>query len=247
MKVLGTDLYDLGLVTAVHDLLIIASGEANNICVSASDAHVLVLAKKQFDFQEILHSFYWNLPDGVPSVWLLKLKGAKHANRISGPHFFEEVIKATSNMNINHYLCGGAEGVANQLQIVCETWGNKHVVGTMCPPFKGLDQLDYHAMGSTIQSSKAHIVWVGLGAPKQIYFANELKNYIQVQAIITVGAAFDFHTGRVKKAPKWIQKSGMEWLYRLVQEPKRLFKRYFKTIPLFIWYGMGDLLNFKRS
>ena len=246
MKVLGTDLYDLGFDRAVEDLITLASSEPLNHCISASDAHVLVLAKRQPDFRMIVQSFYWNLPDGMPSVWLMRWKGAKQANRISGPHFFEMTIKATSDMNINHFLCGGEAGVANQLKLVCQRWKNNHIVGTLSPPFRSLTTSDYEQIAADIKRSGANIVWVGLGAPKQIYFANELKKYTNVQAIITVGAAFDFHTERVKKAPKWIQNIGMEWLFRVIQEPRRLLKRYFKTIPMFLWYGLIDLMKGER-
>ncbi|MFK8037973.1 MAG: WecB/TagA/CpsF family glycosyltransferase [Crocinitomicaceae bacterium] len=247
MRVLGTELYDKGFDTAVEELIQFSKLAQENKLISASDAHVLVTAKTQPEFKEILQSFYWNLPDGVPSVWLMKWKGAKEANRISGPQFFEAVIKATKNMNINHFLCGGAEGVAQQLKVVCESWGNQNVVGTLSPPFRAFLNTDYIDIGEKIIDSRAHIVWIGLGAPKQIYFANELKKHTNVQGMVTIGAAFDFHTQRVKKAPKWIQKIGLEWLFRLYQEPKRLFKRYFKTVPYFIWYALGDVILRKKK
>lgn len=242
MKVLGTTLYDQGINNAIDELIQIADESPLNKRISASDAHVLVLAKTNAEFKAILNQYYWNLPDGVPSVWLLKWQGAKQANRISGPPFFKIAIEATKNKNISHFLCGGEAGVADQLKTVCEKWGNKNIVGTLSPPFKTLTESDYKNIADKINQSGASIVWVGLGAPKQIYFAHELAKFTNVQAIITIGAAFDFHTNRVKKAPRWIQKIGLEWFYRLIQEPKRLFKRYLKTIPLFIWYGIGDLV-----
>jgi N-acetylglucosaminyldiphosphoundecaprenol N-acetyl-beta-D-mannosaminyltransferase len=243
MKILGLKLYDNGFESAVAELIHITKSEPKNCCISASDAHVLVLSKTKPDFAQILHSFYWNLPDGVPSVWLLKLKGAKQASRISGPPFFEAVIKATIHLPINHFLCGGTAGVADDLKDVCKVWGNQNIVGTSSPPFRELTETDYVAIAQEINQSHASIVWVGLGAPKQIYFANELAKYVNLHAIITIGAAFDFHTNRIKKAPKWIQKIGLEWFYRLVQEPKRLFKRYVITIPKFIWFGIGDVFR----
>ncbi|MFK8046227.1 MAG: WecB/TagA/CpsF family glycosyltransferase [Crocinitomicaceae bacterium] len=242
MKVLGIDLYDKGRKDAIAELLEIANSVPQNKKISASDAHVLVFAKRSQNFNEILESFYWNLPDGVPSVWILRLKGAKRANRISGPEFFKAVIDATKTQNINHFLCGGPKGVAEELKTVCKSWGNENIVGTLSPPFRVLDDEDYREIGTNIDKSKANIVWVGLGAPKQIYFTNELVKHCNVQAIITIGAAFDFHTNRVKKAPKWIQKIGMEWFYRLLKEPRRLFGRYFKTIPLFMYYGFIDVV-----
>jgi len=246
MKVLGVDLYSKGCTQATSDLIEIAIGTAQNKKISASDAHVLVLAKRDQNFNEVIQSFWWNLPDGMPSAWILKLKGAKSANRISGPDFFKAVIVATKAQKINHFLCGGAKGVAEELKLKCKNWGNQNIVGTLSPPFRALNDKDFEDIGVDIDQSNANIVWVGLGAPKQIYFTNELVKHCNVQAVVTIGAAFDFHTNRVKKAPKWIQNVGLEWFYRVLKEPRRLFGRYFKTVPLFIYYGCIEIL-FRRK
>lgn len=243
MKVIGTELYDQGFEEAISALLEGLKTQPESKCLSPSDANVLVHARKNEAFRSILHSFYWNLPDGVPSVWILKLKGAKKANRISGPEFFEAVIKRTSNLPVQHYFCGGAEGVAKDLAEVSKRWGNPNIAGFHSPPFEELTQAFIAQEAKKIQSAKPTIVWVGLGAPKQIYFSYELSKILSTHYIIPIGAAFDFHTGRVKKAPKWIQKIGMEWCYRLFQEPKRLLKRYLKVVPLFIWYNLIDLFK----
>lgn len=243
MKVIGTDLYEKGMETAIAEFISITAKAPDNKLVSPSDANVLVHARRNPDFKLILDSYYWNLPDGVPSVWVLKLKGARQVNRCSGPDFFEQIIKATKNSSVNHYLCGGAEGVAKELVQTCLVWGNDNIVGYNSPPFRELSEEDYKQIAKKINAVKTNVLWVGLGAPKQIYFAKEIAKYTQVQFIVTVGAAFDFHTGRVKKAPKWIQKVGMEWFYRLLQEPKRLAGRYFKVVPLFVWYNFVDLFQ----
>jgi N-acetylglucosaminyldiphosphoundecaprenol N-acetyl-beta-D-mannosaminyltransferase len=97
---------------------------------------------------------------------------------------------------------------------------------------------------SKIKQSKAHIIWVGLGTPKQEYFAMKLSHYVKVNFIITVGAAFDFHTGRVAQAPNWMQVSGLEWLFRLLIEPRRLWKRYIEVVPKFAILAIVDLINY---
>lgn len=243
MKVIGTDLYEKGMETAIAEFITLTEQDSDNRLVSPSDANVLVYARRNPDFKQILDSYFWNLPDGVPSVWILKLKGARQANRCSGPDFFEQILKATNALPVNHYLCGGAEGVAKELAQTCLGWGNKNVVGYYSPPFRELTEADYKQIAEKINAVKTNVLWVGLGAPKQIYFAKEIAKYTRVQFIVTVGAAFDFHTGKVKKAPKWIQKIGMEWFYRLLQEPKRLAGRYFKVVPLFLWYNFTDLFR----
>lgn len=239
MKVIGTDLYANGLENAVQLFLDGLNEPAQNRCISPSDANVLVEARRNKHFRKILHSFYLNLPDGVPSVWVLKRKGAKNANRCCGPDFFEAVMKQSTG-KANHFFLGGAVGVAEELKKTCESWGNENVVGVYSPPFKHHSEMNYAEMAQHIKQSGANVVWIGLGAPKQIYVAHELAKHVEVKYIVTVGAAFDFHTGRVKKAPKWIQKIGMEWFFRMCVEPKRLLKRYFKVVPLFLLYAFRD-------
>ena len=240
MNVLGTELYEDGFKSAVEECIQLAQEEPKNFLVSASDATVLVHSAHNPEFKKVLDDYYWNLPDGVPSVWLSKMKGAKNLTRCSGPDFFKEVVIKSKDLNINHFLLGGAPGVAEQLQSKCEEWGNKNFVGINCPPFRDLTEEEFVQIANEINSANTNILWVSLGAPKQLYFAHKIAKYTKVQFLITVGAAFDFHIGKVKKAPIWIQKIGMEWLYRVCMEPKRLYKRYLKTVPWFIFFGIKD-------
>jgi len=107
-----------------------------------------------------------------------------------------------------------------------------------------MNSAEMELLGKQINYSKTNIVWVGLGTPKQIYFSHRLSSYCSVHAILAVGAAFDFHTGKIKKAPLWLQKIGLEWFYRLLREPKRLFKRYLRVVPAFVFFGFVDVLIF---
>ncbi len=240
MKIIGTDLYSYGFESAVNDFLELLKGPPKNLLISASDANVLVLAKEDESFKKITGDYYSHFPDGMPSVWMLRLKGSKSATRVGGPDFFKRIINETVATDAKHFLCGGAEGVADSLKKTCEDWGNNQVVGTYCPPYKDLSEEEIKDIANIINESGATILWVGLGAPKQLYFAHRIVKYTKVHAILTIGAAFDFHTDRVKKAPSWIQRIGMEWFYRLTQEPRRLFKRYARVVPKFIYYNIVD-------
>lgn len=177
----------------------------------------------------------------MPSVWMLKWKGAKKATRISGYAFFEELMKRTVNRHTKHFLCGGAEGVAEKLAGVCQEWGNHNICGTLSPPYKDeWSEEELKKMADRINQQHTEVLWVGLGAPKQLYFAHYIAKYTRVKLIVTIGAAFDFHAGTVQKAPTWIESSGLEWFYRLLKEPARLSKRYFKVVPQFIFYALKD-------
>lgn len=247
IQVLGIPMYELGITRATNDVIETITGnfEKQNRCVSATGAHGLVQSRSDKSFAEVLKGFYWNLPDGVPALWVGRLKGAKEMQRCYGPLFFEEVILSSASTQIKHFFCGGKEGVAGELKQVCEErFGNHNCVGTFSPPFREMSSEELRSLGDMINSSGADIVWIGLSTPKQELFAKRLSDFVKVKFIITVGAAFDFHTGKVKEAPKFMQRNGLEWLFRLTVEPKRLFGRYLKVVPAFLFYGTVDVLTF---
>lgn len=246
IPVLNINLYDKKISSFIknHFLDLQKLKEFKNCCVSATGAHGIITAQKNFEFKKILNSFYANLPDGMPGVWIGKLKGAKAMQRCYGPDFFRDTINATKIEKINHFFCGGKEGVAEKLKKACEEkFGNFNIVGTYSPPFREMTDIELNDLAVHINKLDTNIVWIGLSTPKQEKFAYRLSKFTNVNFICTVGAAFDFHTDYVKQAPSWIQKIGMEWFFRLLMEPKRLWKRYFEIVPLFIWYNFLELIR----
>lgn len=243
VKILGIKIFAINIAKAVNLLLNTNNGPSESRCVSATGAHGLVYSKRNHEFRKTLQSFFLNLPDGMPSAWIGRLKGANKMQRCYGPDFFKETMMASASTNTTHFLCGGKEGVADKLKQVCETQFGATISGTYCPPFLDVSEYDYQAIAQTINETKANIVWIGLSTPKQEIFAFHLSKYTEVDYICCVGAAFDFHIGNVKQAPSWIQKIGMEWFFRLLMEPKRLWKRYFEIVPLFIYYNFVELIN----
>lgn len=250
VQVLTTHLYDAGLKTAVREIIeqSAKTSKRQNKCVSATGAHGMITAIKEPDFQQVLDSFYWNLPDGMPGVWVGKMKGAVNIDRCYGPDFFKYVFEKSAGTPIRHFFCGGKEGVADELKrAVGDKFGNHNVVGTYCPPFRALLEDEFRKLGDQINKSGANIVWIGLSTPKQERFAQQLKKYTSVHFIVTVGAAFDFHTGNVKQAPAWMQKLSLEWFFRLMMEPKRLYKRYLEIVPLFIFYNVKEFVTSNKT
>lgn len=248
IAVLKVPIYDQDIPSAVVEMVTdirIGITRGKNRCISATGAHGLIEAHKDPDFHALLQQFYMNLPDGMPVVWVGRLKGASQMRRCYGPDFFEAMMKATANEPIHHFFCGGKEGVAEELKNeVGRKFMNHGVTGVFCPPFRDMSTAEMEVLGQQIQASGAHIVWIGISTPKQERFARKLSEYVQTDYIITVGAAFDFHTGRVKQAPKWMQNMGLEWFFRLMMEPKRLYKRYLEVVPKFIWLNMKEFLHF---
>jgi len=245
-QVLSTRLYDAGLETAVNELItqVTTPGLPDNRCVSATGAHGMITAMHEPDFRQVLDQFYWNLPDGMPGVWVGRLKGATQMSRCYGPDFFKRVFEESADKPVRHFLCGGKDGVADSLKIaVADKFSNHNVVGTFCPPFRTLTDDEFRALGETINQSGANVIWIGLSTPKQERFARQLAQYTAVHFIVTVGAAFDFHTGNVRQAPAWMQQLSLEWFFRLMMEPKRLYKRYLEIVPLFIYYNLRELVT----
>lgn len=250
VKVLGVEMFAGTLEGLIENLLKGAGSDecATTLLVSATSSHGLVHSKKHPKFAKILRRFTLNVPDGVPITWVSRLKGYTHSKRCYGPDLFKYLMIRSADQKINHFLCGGNDGVAEKLKMSCEQkFDNKHITGIYTPPFANVEDFEYKKIAEKIMLSKADVVWIGLSTPKQEEFAYRLAKHVKVKFIITVGAAFDFHIGAVRQAPSWIQKSGMEWCFRFLMEPKRLAKRYIQVIPLFIYHNLIEVLGWDRN
>ena len=246
VKIIGVDMFvgsnadfTASLIQSVNE----KKSFQKNRLISATSAHGMVFSNQNAEFKKIISSFYLNLPDGQPTAWIGRLKGFKNMQRCPGVGLFDTAIRNTSTHSIQHFFCGGKEGIALDLKdAVAKNLGNKNVVGTYSPPFRPMNELEWKALGEMINASGANIVWIGLGTPKQEEFALSLTNYCKVDYIITVGAVFDFFTGNLPYAPLWIRNMGLEWLYRLTKEPRRLFGRYINIVPSFIWLNLKEFI-----
>ncbi len=223
------------------------SGEKMNRLITATGGHGISLSRKDHRFANVLKNSYLNIPDGIPAVWIGRLKGKKGMKRLPGPDFFGHLIRNSAEQQLRHYFCGGKEGVADELREVCaRKYCNSNIVGTFCPPFRTLEEEELKNLAADINGKNVDILWIGISTPKQELFAERLSFHINTHFVITVGAAFDFHTGRLKKAPILIQNVGLEWAFRVLMEPKRLYKRYSRTVPEVIFFGIKDLLQHIR-
>ncbi|RMH48626.1 MAG: glycosyltransferase, partial [Gammaproteobacteria bacterium] len=182
VPVLGLPLFARDIPAAV-DLVVQGCLQATSEsprCISATGAHGLVHAQEDPAFRELLESFYLNLPDGKPAVWIGRWKGAHAMQRCYGPDFFAAVMEATASLPVRHFFCGGKEGVADRLrEAVAEKFGNRNVVGTHCPPFRPLTDDEFAALGAEIDAVGAHVVWIGISTPKQERFAADLARHTQ--------------------------------------------------------------------
>jgi N-acetylglucosaminyldiphosphoundecaprenol N-acetyl-beta-D-mannosaminyltransferase len=215
------------------------------ICVSG--VHGVMEAQSDAAFRKILNNAFLCTPDGMPMVWMGKLNGHSEMHRVYGPDLMLDVCAWSENNPCCHFFYGGAEGVAAALaEKLKAKFPKLEIAGTFAPPFRPLTPEEEKRFVETVRSARPDILWVGLSTPKQEKFMAEFLPKLDVTLMIGVGAAFDFHSGRVKQAPRWMQRSGLEWFYRLCQEPRRLAKRYFKNNPLFALKILGQLSGLKK-
>lgn len=209
-----------------------------NVCT----AHTALECSEAPELATLVRGAGLATPDGMPLVWLGRLRGYP-VERVYGPDLMLAICERGLASCCRHYFYGGAPGVADELaRRLRQRLPGLLVVGVESPPFRALTAEEQKATAARIDASRADVVWVGLGTPKQDYWVGRFRPLLQAPVLIAVGAAFDFHAGRVRQAPRWAQRSGLEWLYRLTQEPGRLWRRYLLGNPRFVALALRQLL-----
>ena len=246
VNVLGVGISVLNLQSALAAIAdAVQSRRKGYICVTG--VHGVMEAQEDVTFRKILNEAFLCTPDGMPMVWAGKLNGHPEMRRVYGPDLMLDVCAWSERNPCRHFFYGGAPGVAQSLAGKLKARFPKlEIVGTFTPPFRPLNADEEKQFVETVRVVKPDILWVGLSTPKQEKFMVEFLPKLDVALMIGVGAAFDFHSGRVKQAPRWMQRSGLEWFYRLCQEPWRLAKRYFRNNPLFVIKIITQLCNQKK-
>jgi N-acetylglucosaminyldiphosphoundecaprenol N-acetyl-beta-D-mannosaminyltransferase len=234
VNVLGVGISILNLERA-RDIIAEALAAGRKGYITVTGVHGVSEAQADPEFRRILNQSFLCTPDGMPMVWMGKLAGHKEMNRVYGPDLMELICEAGVAHGWKHFFYGGAPGVAEELKAKLEKrFPGVNVVGTFTPPFRLLNPQEECELSEAVACAKPDLFWVGLSTPKQERFMAAYLPKLDTKLMIGVGAAFDFHAGKVKQAPRWIQRSGLEWAYRLWQEPARLWKRYARNNPLFV-------------
>ena len=212
-----------------------AAAESEKAVVSLHAVHALVTASRDPALREAVNQFNMVAPDGQPVRWALnRLHGAGLNDRVYGPEFMLRLCRQAALEGVAVYLYGSTQPVLDALEAaLAEKYPDLKIAGVESPPFRPLTEDEDQAVVERINASGARIVFLGLGAPKQDVFAHEHRDRIEAVQVC-VGAAFDFHAGALKMAPPWMQRSGLEWFYRLVREPRRLWRRYLVTNSIFL-------------
>jgi N-acetylglucosaminyldiphosphoundecaprenol N-acetyl-beta-D-mannosaminyltransferase len=179
--------------------------------------------------------------DGTPLVWISRLRGERRLRRVAGADLLAAVCERSEEEGWSHYFYGGAEGVAGRLASrLARHYPRINIAGTYSPPFRPLTEAETRADIARINSSGADIVWIGLGCPKQEAWMAANSQGLAGRILIGVGAAFDFHAGNIERAPRWMCDNGLEWLYRLASEPRRLWRRYLVLGPRFVALSLAE-------
>lgn len=206
------------------------------ICVS--NVHTTVMAFDNREYLNVQNNSILSIPDGGPLSSVGRKRGYNEMERTTGPDLLDEVLKISADKKYRHYFYGSTNETLDKLQNeIKKKYGDVYIVGKYSPPFRKLTKEEDLQIVDNINKANPDFVWVGLGAPKQEKWMYEHKNNVNA-LMIGVGAAFDYLAGNIKRAPMWMQKLNLEWLYRLIQDPVRLFSRYLYTNIKFIIYAV---------
>jgi N-acetylglucosaminyldiphosphoundecaprenol N-acetyl-beta-D-mannosaminyltransferase len=184
--------------------------------------------------------------DGMPLVWIQRARGCSQAERIYAPDVMEALCPATIEHEITHYFWGGEPAVTEKLvSILSQRFPGLKIAGYYSPPFAPLETHPNQAVVARINDANPSIVWVCLGSGKQELWMSMYRPFLKAPLLLSVGAAFNFLSGTVPQAPKWMQRNGLEWLFRLLTEPRRLAKRYLIYNPVFIYLILWEQLTLR--
>jgi N-acetylglucosaminyldiphosphoundecaprenol N-acetyl-beta-D-mannosaminyltransferase len=223
----------------------VREGRGGYVC--QANAHVLVSAYHDESLRTALDEAWLVHPDGWPVAWLARRLGAEGASRIAGADLMAEVFEAGRPIGLRHYLFGSTLEVSRRLQIrLARAYPGVQIVGAVAPSFGTVSEEEALQAVESISSAAPDVVWVGLGAPKQELWMNRYAKLLAPSVLIGVGAAFDFHAGTKRRAPKWMQRRGLEWAHRLGSEPRRLAGRYVRTNTEFMVRAAVEIASVRR-
>ncbi len=244
-EVLGVGISAINLTLAVQTIdHWIAEQHKTYVCVTG--VHGVMESQRDPGLKEIHNRAGMVTPDGMPMVWLSHLQGYKHVTQVCGRELMLAVCESSVRNGYRHYFYGGNEGVADLLAEKLQTrFPGLQVVGTCCPPFRPLSEQEDRQIVARINAARPDLLWIGLSTPKQERWMSAHLNRINAPVMLGVGAAFDFHAGLKPSPPRWMQRHGLEWCYRLANEPRRLSARYLINNPMFVTYVLLEQLRLR--
>lgn len=235
------------LVDLDSTLDVMADSISNNrrgyVCLAP--AHSLMATRSSLRLREIFNQSALTVPDGMGTVWFLRLLGYK-SSRVYGPDLMLAACERGQAQGWKHFYLGGSPSLTAKLvSKLRDRFPQLQVAGSYEPPFRQMDDDEIKEMVYAINQSDADILWVALGSPKQELWMAEFRPRLNVPLMVGVGAAFDFLSGVKPQAPAWMQRSGMEWLFRVITEPRRLWRRY-ASYPIFVLLALAQVIGLRK-
>lgn len=245
--ILGVSVSAINTIQAIQAIdRWICQREQHYVCVTG--VHGIMESQRDAKLKQIHNSAGLVTPDGMPLVWLSRLQGLSWVERVYGPDLMLAVCQHSLVAKYRHYFYGGDQGVAETMvSRLRQQFPGLQVAGSWSPPFRALTHDEDEEAVRLINLTEPDIVWVGLSTPKQEYWMHEHLGRLTAPVMVGVGAAFDFHAGVKKQAPRWMQRSGLEWSFRLMSEPRRLWRRYLINNPAFLWLLLRDAVKKQQS
>lgn len=252
-NVLGVGINPLNLANATEILMASSLEDGFSGYVTVTGVHGVMECQTDPELMAIHNSSFVSVPDGMPMVWVGKWNGFQEMGRVYGPDLMLRIFEMTEKSAQTHFLFGGGFGVVGRLEVaLVSKYPGSRIVGKTTPPFRPLNEIEETELLETLERVRPHFFWVGLSTPKQERFMHGflpkirglVRNWDHGLIMLGVGAAFDFHAGLIPQAPSWMQSCGLEWLYRLFREPKRLWKRYLYNNPRFIWRILLEMASY---
>lgn len=230
------------------DRMLLAATEGPQLRVHFANVHSTDEAVRDPALAAVFRSAGMVCTDGMPLVWLARRRGAPQAERVSGPDAMLTLCDRGRPLGLRHYLLGGRPGVAEAVaRRLTARFPGLIIAGTHTPPFRAGAAIEDESVIEAINQTRPDVLWVALGAPKQEFWTAAHEARLGARLILSVGAAFDFHSGRVRRAPAWMRRAGLEWLFRLASEPRRLAPRYVVTNLRFVGLVLGDAFRRRRE
>jgi len=212
--------------------------------IAVTGMHGVTEAQHNPQLKQVLNSADLVVPDGMPLVWLGRLRGFGLRRRVYGPELMLEFCRAVAGKRYRHFFYGGAPGVAEELaERVRRKFPGLIVAGTFSPPFRDLTGAESEDVARMMRAAAPDVLWVGLSTPRQERWMADFRTLLNVPVIVGVGAAFDLNAGRLRQAPGWMREHGLEWFWRLLMEPRRLWRRYLILGSEFVWRVSLELLR----
>ena len=245
-EILGVNISNVYSYRKVYETLKCTLGSASSY-ITVNNVHTVVESVLNNNYRKIINNSFLALPDGKPLSIVAKLKGENNMSRIFGPTFFENALEWGQADKIKHYFFGSSEETLAKMSASIKLkYPRTIIAGSFSPPYRKFTDEENKGFLKQMNETRADIFWIGLGAPKQEIWMYENYRKLNCGVMIGIGAGFDYLAGNTKHAPLWMKNVALEWLFRLIQEPKRLWKRYLVSNTLFIVFIVAELLKIKK-